>query len=99
MGAGLCDYRSITVIESMTILTTDLNSETETQTASATPLAEKRSWGASLWAEIKGLFWLLLAVLGFHSFIAKPFYIPSISMMPTLLVGPQLWMTPISNRR
>ena len=40
--------------------------------------------------EIKGLFWLLLAVLGFHSFIAKPFYIPSESMLPGLLVGDRL---------
>ena len=33
---------------------------------------------------------MLLAVVGFHSFIAKPFYIPSISMMPGLLVGDRL---------
>ena len=32
--------------------------------------------------ELRGLVWMLLAVLAFHSFIAKPFYIPSISMMP-----------------
>jgi signal peptidase I len=31
-----------------------------------------------------------LAVLGFHSFIAKPFYIPSESMMPALLKGDRL---------
>ncbi len=41
-------------------------------------------------AEIRGLALMLLAVLGFHSIIAKPFYIPSISMMPTLLVGDRL---------
>lgn len=40
--------------------------------------------------ELKGLAWMLLAVLAFHSFIAKPFYIPSISMMPNLLVGDRL---------
>lgn len=40
--------------------------------------------------EVKGLAWMLLAVLAFHSFIAKPFYIPSISMMPNLLVGDRL---------
>jgi len=41
-------------------------------------------------AEIRGLAWMLLAVLGFHSLVAKPFYIPSISMMPNLLVGDRL---------
>jgi signal peptidase I len=40
--------------------------------------------------ELKGLLWMLLAVLAFHSFVAKPFYIPSISMMPNLLVGDRL---------
>ncbi len=53
----------------------------------------KKTWAANLWSEIKGLFWLLLAVLGFHSFIAKPFYIPSISMMPTLMVGDRLFVS------
>ncbi len=33
---------------------------------------------------------LLLAVLGFHSAVAKPFYIPSESMLPGLLVGDRL---------
>jgi signal peptidase I len=33
---------------------------------------------------------MLLAVVGFHSLIAKPFFIPSISMMPNLLVGDRL---------
>jgi signal peptidase I len=46
--------------------------------------------GTDWWAEIKGLFWLVLAVLGFHSLIAKPFYIPSESMMPTLIKGDRL---------
>ncbi|MEG3177893.1 signal peptidase I [Sphingomonas sp. RB3P16] len=40
--------------------------------------------------ELRGIFWLILAVLGFHTFIAKPFYIPSESMLPGLLVGDQL---------
>jgi signal peptidase I len=35
----------------------------------------------------------VLAVLGFHSLIAKPFYIPSESMMPGLLVGDRLVVT------
>ncbi|QPC99586.1 signal peptidase I [Qipengyuania soli] len=41
-------------------------------------------------AEIRGLAIMLLAVFAFHSFIAKPFYIPSESMMPNLLVGDRL---------
>ncbi|WP_417318658.1 signal peptidase I [Erythrobacter aureus] len=41
-------------------------------------------------AEIRGLALMLLAVFAFHSFIAKPFYIPSESMMPNLLVGDRL---------
>ena len=45
------------------------------------------------WGEIKSIFWLLLAVLAFHSFIAKPFYIPSESMMPNLLKGDRLVVT------
>ncbi|QKR98765.1 signal peptidase I [Sphingomonas sp. CL5.1] len=40
--------------------------------------------------ELRGMFWLILAVLGFHSFIAKPFYIPSESMLPGLEVGDRL---------
>jgi len=41
-------------------------------------------------AEVRSITLLILAVLGFHSFVAKPFYIPSESMMPGLLVGDQL---------
>jgi signal peptidase I len=54
------------------------------------PQAEKKEEGSALWREIKGLLWVLLAVLAFHSFVAKPFYIPSESMMPGLLTGDRL---------
>ena len=54
---------------------------------------KKESRGQLVWREIKGLFWVLLAVLAFHSFIAKPFYIPSESMMPNLLTGDRLVVT------
>ena len=46
--------------------------------------------GTDWWGEAKAIFWLILAVLAFHSFIAKPFYIPSESMMPGLLQGDRL---------
>ncbi|MEH6755972.1 MAG: signal peptidase I [Parasphingorhabdus sp.] len=47
---------------------------------------EKTDWIG----EIKSIGLLLLAVLAFHSLVAKPFYIPSVSMMPGLLVGDRL---------
>ena len=47
---------------------------------------DKINW----WEEIKGIALLILLVLAVHSFVAKPFYIPSISMMPNLLVGDRL---------
>ena len=56
----------------------------------AEPEAPAKPKENALWREIKGLFWVLVAVLAFHSFVAKPFYIPSESMMPVLLKGDRL---------
>jgi signal peptidase I len=55
--------------------------------------AKKKSEGTDWWAEIRSILLLILVVLGFHSFVAKPFYIPSESMMPSLLVGDRLVVT------
>jgi signal peptidase I len=57
------------------------------------PAAEKEAKATDWWGEAKGIFWLILAVLAFHTFIAKPFYIPSESMMPVLLKGDRLVVT------
>jgi len=46
--------------------------------------------GTDWWAEARGVLWLVAAVLGFHTLVAKPFYIPSESMLPGLLVGDHL---------
>ena len=68
--------------------------DTGPDVAAATPQARTpaaaSSRGAAIWREIKGLAWVLVAVLAFHSFVAKPFYIPSESMMPALLKGDRL---------
>ena len=65
--------------------------EVPSQPSGKTEPAERpQSKGSALWREIKGLFWVLVAVLAFHSFVAKPFYIPSESMMPVLLKGDRL---------
>lgn len=66
--------------------TADFSAPAPGETPAPAPTKERVDW----LGEIRGLFWMLLAVLAFHSFIAKPFYIPSISMMPNLLVGDRL---------
>ena len=60
------------------------------QTPAPPAEAKEESKGSALWREVKGLLWVLLAVLAFHSLVAKPFYIPSESMMPVLLKGDRL---------
>ncbi len=56
--------------------------------APVAPVAVKKR--SNWFADLKAIFWLLLAVLVFHSCVAKPFYIPSESMMPGLLKGDRL---------
>jgi signal peptidase I len=63
-----------------------MNDEAEQARLAAARPPERIDW----LAELRGLALMLVAVLLFHSLIAKPFYIPSISMMPGLLVGDRL---------
>ena len=64
--------------------------ETPADSGTSGPVEAK---GTDWWAEVKAIFWLILAVLAFHTFVAKPFYIPSESMMPALLKGDRLVVT------
>ena len=74
-------------------MTDTIPEATAEQQPDTPPVEIKQDKGSALWREIKGLLWVLLAVLAFHSFIAKPFYIPSESMMPGLLTGDRLVVT------
>ena len=70
-----------------------MSQEVEASAAEPADAAEdkpKTDHASAVWREIKGLAWVLIAVLAFHSFVAKPFYIPSESMMPVLLKGDRL---------
>ena len=68
------------------VMTDDLQPTSPDQPVAARAEKPPTDW----WGEVKAIFWLILAVLAFHSFIAKPFYIPSESMMPLLLKGDRL---------
>ena len=98
MGAGLRGYRGPQNVTDSAETLPDSGSpalppaDRPADAQAELPSEAKEDTGPPLdWiGEIKGLFWMLFAVLAFHSFIAKPFYIPSISMMPNLLVGDRL---------
>ncbi len=60
--------------------------DARTSESKAPEESDKTDWVG----EIRGLALMLLAVLAFHSLIAKPFYIPSASMVPNLMVGDRL---------
>jgi signal peptidase I len=61
-------------------------SESPPQTEDTKPAEEPINW----WAEVRGLIGMFACVILFHSLIAKPFYIPSASMLPGLYVGDHL---------
>ena len=68
-----------------------VQTQTQTQMTPLAPGPRAKPRARVDWlGELRGLALMLLAVLAFHSLIAKPFYIPSISMMPNLLVGDRL---------
>ncbi|MEO7634123.1 MAG: signal peptidase I [Sphingomicrobium sp.] len=93
MGAGIRDLdraQAGAIILSDTVPPAPRAGNDAPPASDAAPAAATETEGSPLWREIRGLVWVLLAVLAFHSFIAKPFYIPSESMMPGLLTGDRL---------
>jgi signal peptidase I len=62
--------------------------------SSAKQVSDAPAPGRSRWIEeLRGIAWMILAVLAVWSVIARPFYIPSESMMPTLVKGDRLVVT------
>ena len=98
MGAGIRNYRSRTRFTLNRPLPSlyfqvhrPMNSDTQTIDQQTSPAQDADGDDSVNWfAEIRGLALMLLAVLAFHSLVAKPFYIPSTSMLPNLMVGDRL---------
>ena len=67
-----------------------MSADAAPENASVTEKTKDNDKGVDWIAEVRGLALMLLAVFAFHSFVAKPFYIPSESMLPNLLVGDRL---------
>jgi len=71
-------------------MTTAAEMQTDDQPAANPETVAQEKPPVDWWGELKSISLLILAVLAFHSFVAKPFYIPSESMMPVLLKGDRL---------
>ncbi len=72
-------------------LTADVGTaETAPQMHPSAPFPADEAAHIDWLGELRGLVLALLAVFAFQSVVAKQFYIPSISMMPGLLVGDRL---------
>ena len=90
MGPGLRRHRSAEIVTEHPDKNAPSPSAEPTETAGTTEKPESAREKVNWLVEIRGLALMLLAVVAFHSLLAKPFYIPSQSMMPNLLVGDRL---------
>lgn len=57
------------------------------------PTKPGRWYDEIAWGSVRTLFFTILAILVFRSFCFQPFYIPSGSMIPSLLIGDNLFVS------